>query len=574
VGASTGGGIGGTSAGTGGTLSGGGQPSGGAGGSAGAGTVRSDPRPNIVLVLADDMGFSDVGAFGGEIHTPNIDQLAQSGLRFTNFYNASRCAPSRASLMTGLYPKRVNMPDNGGELGLNGLTIAEALDSAGYNTAMAGKWHLSTMRVLPDSLLPGGGPGGAQLAWQSHRLDPGLSFATNLGSYPVGRGFQHAYGTIGGPVDYFDPFSLVEDLKPVPAVPPDFYVTNAIGARAVQFVEQFASSDKPFFLYVAHHAPHAPLQAPPEDIAKYQDYYRDGWAPVRQARYERQVQLGLFDRSTAPLPAAQFGSDWATLTPSRQQFQTHAMQVHAAQVDRLDQTIGALVDALKRTGQFDNTLVLFLSDNGASNELSGRAGTPDRPAQTRAGEAIQYCEGPNSDCPYAQPGPETTFATIGQAWANVANVPFRYWKVESFRGGNSTPLIAHWPRGLHVSGMNAMTTQVGHVIDLLPTFLELAGTKYPSTYQGRALTPLDGQSFKFILDGKPVTTRAPLYFSLENGSAMISGDYKLVREDTKNAPWELYNLKNDRTETTNLATTEPGVLSTMKAQWQRWFDSL
>jgi arylsulfatase len=538
-----------------------------------AGTVRTDPRPNIVIVLADDMGFSDVGTYGGEIQTPNIDALAANGLRFTNFYNGSRCSPSRAALLTGQYPKRVNVPNNGTDLGLNGWTMAEALGSAGYNTAMAGKWHLSEMRKLPNGLLPDAGDGGAQKAWYAHQFDPGLPFATRIETYPAGRGFQHHFGTIGGPVDYFDPFSLVEDFAQVRAVSPDFYVTNAFGDKAVQFVESFAASDKPFFLYVAHHAPHAPLHALPTDIDKYKDQYKDGWAPVRKARYERQMALGLFDRATTPLPVNQQGANWAALSASQQAFQTHSMQAHAAQVDRMDQTVGALVDALKRTGQYENTLLLFLSDNGASNELGPSEG--DHVYETRDGRPVQYCEGgPTADCPYSQPGPETTFAAIGQAWANVANTPFRYWKVEGFRGGTSTPLIVHWPKGLRTSSANAITPQVGHIIDVLPTLLEVANVKYPATYNGRTLTPLDGQSLKFLIDGGAARPRGPLYFALENGASMISGDYKIVRLNVSGAAWELYNLKNDRTETTNLATSEPMVLSTMVSQWQAWFDSL
>jgi arylsulfatase len=349
-------------------------------------------------------------------------------------------------------------------------------------------------------------------------------------------------------------------------------VTNAFGDKAVQFVEQFASSDKPFFLYVAHHAPHAPLHALPADIDKYKDFYKDGWAPVRQARYERQIQLGLFDRATAPLPANQPGANWNNLSASRREYQTHAMQAHAAQVDRMDQTVGSLVDALKRTNQLDNTILLFLSDNGASNELG--PSEQEHVDETRDGQRIQYCGGPDTDCPYSQPGPETTFATIGQAWANVANTPFRYWKVEGFRGGTSTPLIVHWPKGLKTNGANAVTPQVGHLIDVLPTLLEVANVKYPATFNGRTLTPLDGRSLKYILDGQAPRDRGPLFFALENGAAMTNGDYKIVRLNVPGAAWELYNLKNDRTETTNLAASEPMVLSTMVAQWQQWFDSL
>jgi len=520
-----------------------------------------DARPNIIVVLADDMGFSDLGSFGGEIQTPNLDALAAGGLRFTNFYNGSRCSPSRASLLTGQYPHRVNQADNGRDLGRNGLTIAEALGSAGYKTAMVGKWHLSrTPELAPEAM---------QLAWLSHRFDPGIPFSPDVTTYPVGRGFQHHYGPIWGVVDYFDPFSLVDGVAPIPTVPQGFYMTNAISDKTVEYIRDLAAQPGPFFIYVAHTAPHWPLHALPEDIAKYQGMYGDGWTPMRNARYARQIDMGLFRTENTPLPPT-MGSDWSTLTATQRLFLSNAMRTHAAMVDRVDRSVGAMIEALRSTGRFDNTLILFLSDNGASEEIYLQPGM-DRPAQTRNAETIVYCGG-QANCPYAQPGDEKTWSYLGPSWANAANTPFRYWKISSFRGGNTTPLIVHWPVGLRTKP-GTITEQPAHVIDVLPTLLELAGVSYPDSYQGTKLTSLDGTSLMPILDGGERTPHEKLFFEHEGGAAMIQGSYKIVRVDGT-SQWELYDLATDRAETTNFAASDPTRVETMRASWEAWYQSV
>ncbi len=519
-----------------------------------------DKRPNIIVFLADDMGFSDPGTFGGEIHTPNIDELAAGGLRFTNFYNASRCSPTRASLLTGQYPHRVNLADNGRDLGRNGLTIAEALGGAGYKTAMIGKWHLSSTPELT--------PADRQLAWLSHQLDPGIPFTPDVMTYPAARGFQRHYGTIWGVVDYFDPFSLVDGFGAIAAVPAGFYITNAISAKTVEYIRDFAAQESPFFLYVAHNAPHWPLQALPEDIAKYQGMYGDGWTPMRDARYERQKSLGLFRPENAPLPPT-MGTDWSSLTPQQRTFLSSAMRTHAAMVDRLDQSLGAMIDALRSTGQLDNTLIFFLSDNGASAEIYLQPGE-DRPAQTRSGSAVVYCGG-QASCPYDQPGGETTWSYLGPSWANAANTPFRYWKESSFRGGNSAPFVVHWPAGLRTTA-GAITEQPGHVMDILPTILESAGVPYPDHFKGNALTPLDGTSLLPILRGAVRTPHGELFFEHEGGAALIQGNYKIVRVGAT-SPWELYDLSVDRTETKDLAASDPTRVHAMSASWAAWYAS-
>lgn len=556
-------GIGGGGNGAGGGATGGsGGTTGGSGGAGGgdAGTMV-DPRPNIIVVLADDLGFSDLGSFGGEIHTPNIDGLAAEGLRFTNFYNASRCSPTRASLLTGQYPHRVNLALNDRDLGRNGLTIAEALGGAGYNTALAGKWHLSrTTELQPESM---------QLAWLSHQYDPGTPFSPDVSTYPVNRGFQHHYGPIWGVVDYFDPFSLVDGVDPIPTVPNGFYMTNAISDKTVEYIRDFSAQSAPFFIYVAYTAPHFPLHALPEDIEKYRGMYADGWTPMRNTRYARQIEMGLLRAENAPLPQT-MGNDWSSLTDRQHQFLSNAMRTHAAMVDRVDQSVGVMIETLRSTGKLDNTLILFMSDNGASPEIYLNPGF-DRPAQTRTGEAVVYCGG-QAACPYTQPGDEKTYSYIGPSWANAANTPFRYAKASSFRGGNSTPLIVHWPVGLRTTP-GTITEQPAHVMDVLPTLLELAGISYPDSYHGTTLTSLDGTSLMPILNGGERTPHENLFFEHEGGAALIQGTFKIVR-DGASSPWELYNLAVDRTETSNLAASDPARMQAMRSSWEAWYQSV
>ncbi|RMF91097.1 MAG: arylsulfatase, partial [Planctomycetota bacterium] len=361
-----------------------------------------DSRPNIVIILADDMGFSDPGCFGGEIDTPNIDRLAAGGVRFTEFYNCARCCPTRASLMTGLYPHQVGLVFNGRSLKKNCVTIAEALRLAGYQTAMVGKWHLTHTTVLSDPAL--------HQRWLDHRYDPGIPFGP-IDTYPANRGFQRYYGVIWGVIDYFDPFSLVEGTTPVADVPDDYYFTNAITDKAVGYLKEMADDDRPFFLYFAHCAPHWPLHALPEDIAKYRGKYDEGWDALRKRRFARQVAMGLFDPANTPLPPVMTrGREWDALSPEEKAFQAAKMETHAAMVDRVDQSIGRVIDTLRETGELDNTLIFFLSDNGASPEVPQRPGY-DRSSQTRDGKPILYSG-------FDRPGPETTYTGIGPAWAN------------------------------------------------------------------------------------------------------------------------------------------------------------
>ncbi|MBI1388992.1 MAG: sulfatase-like hydrolase/transferase [bacterium] len=515
----------------------------------------STKKTNIVLILADDMGFSDPQCFGGEIRTPNINSLAETGTRFTNFYNCARCCPTRASLMTGLYPHQVGLSRNGQNLTHDGATIAEVLRSANYNTAMVGKWHLSQTKPLDDGAL--------HQKWLDHQYDPGQPFAP-IDTYPINRGFDRYYGNIWGVVDYFDPFSLVEGTNAVPEVPDDFYMTDAITKKSVEYINALSQSDKPFFMYIAHCAPHWPLHALEEDIARYRGVFKDGWDELRKKRYERLLKLGLFDEKNTPLPPVQDGGKhWDDLSEEEKRYQSEKMAVHAAMVDRLDQGIGNVVQALKDNGQWENTLLIFLADNGASPEIPTEPGY-DRSSQTREGEKIHY------QGEITHPGPETTYTGIGPAWANAANTPFRYWKAQSFEGGCHTPLIVHWPETMQYK-QGTVSHEMGHVIDIMPTCLEIAGADYPETYEGHRLLPLEGESLLPVSFGeKDKNNDRTLYFEHERGRAIREGDWKLVANKNTPQKWELYHLADDLTETNNLAQQEPDRVKRMSDKWRAW----
>ena len=518
--------------------------------------------PDIVVILADDLGYSDVGSYGGEIRTPNIDRLARGGLRFSAFYNTARCVPTRAALLTGVYPHQAGLggmtsdqglPGYRGALSANAVTLAEALRAAGYRTGMVGKWHVS--RTL-DRREPR-----EQLDWLAHRASFG-DFSPR-DQYPTARGFDDYFGNLWGVVDYFDPFALVNGTEPVDAVPAGYYHTDAISDSAVAYVERYARDRRPFFLYVAHTAPHWPLQAPAEDVARYARTYEAGWDAIRAARHRRLIAEGIIDSATARLPARpQPERAWAANPTAR--WDARAMAVHAAMVERMDGGIGRLVAALERTGRLRNTLILFLSDNGASPEDPARYGPGfDRAAGTRDGRAVVFPVEKDS-----LPGPQTVHAGIGPLWASVANTPFRGAKARTYEGGIATPLIAHWPAGLRAPA-GAVTSQPGHVIDVMPTALDLAGARVPAARVGQPAVPLAGRSLAPVLRGG---TRAPhdaIYWEHEGAQAMRDGDWKLVAP-ARGAPWELYDLSRDRTELTNLAGRDTARVRAMSARWDAW----
>ncbi|QEC74137.1 arylsulfatase [Arachidicoccus ginsenosidivorans] len=523
---------------------------------------KKDHRPNIVVILADDMGFSDPGCFGGEIHTPNIDWLAKNGTRFTNFYNTSRCCPTRASLLTGLYNQESGIgemttdqhePGYRGYLTDNTVTIAEVLKSAGYQTAMSGKWHVSNTNVQPTKK--------EQLAWLNHQaFHP---YFSPLYQYPIKRGFDKFYGTIWGVVDYFDPFSLVHDSTAVREVPKGYYHTDAINDSASAFIRQMSGKEQPFFLYVAENAAHWPLMAKPEDIAKYENTYKVGWESIREARYKRMVDMGLIDSSKAALsPRWNKGLSWKDNPDSI--WDARAMAVHAAMVDCMDQGIGRILKTLRETGELDNTLIIFLSDNGASAEVCANYGPGfDRPSETRDGRQIVY-----DTKKQRLVGPETTYSSIGQRWANVVNAPYRFWKADSYEGGIHTPMIAFWPKGLNLK-KGGFNNHVGHVMDFMATFVDLAKAKYPRTFRGHVITPTQGLSLVPVFKGQKAETHRALFNEHFGSRYVRSGGWKLVKKGGKDS-WQLYNIAEDETELHDLADRYPDKVHQLDSMWQRW----
>lgn len=520
----------------------------------------ADKRPNIIVILADDLGYSDLGCYGGEIRTPNLDRLASEGVRFTHFYNASRSCPTRASLLTGLYQHQAgigrmtfdnHLPGYRGTLSHNAVTIAEVLKTAGYRTSMIGKWHVAETPLRED-----------QRDWLNHQVFHDTF--SDLENYPVNRGFDTHYGTIYGVVDYFDPFSLVEGEAPVNEVPEGYYITQALSDRAVKEVKEYAKDERPFFMYLAYTAPHWPLQALPEDIARYEDTYKAGWEAIRNARYERQREMGLFGDQEDFLSPRQFNDRWDENPDA--EWDARAMAVHAAMVDRMDQGIGSLIDALEETGQLDNTLILFLSDNGCSSEICQNfiPGANDRPDMTRDGRPVVYPKDKE-----VLPGPETTYASLGPKWANVTNTPFRFWKAKAYEGGICTPMIAHWPDGIR-RNIGGITEEYGHVMDIMATCVELAGAEYPETYNGNEIIPMEGISLVPIFTRGHREGHEYLGFEHFHERAFISADgWKIVRPKHK-GKWELYDLNKDRSEQHDIADLHPEKVAEMVAAYEEW----
>lgn len=526
-----------------------------------AATAKKDKRPNILVILADDLGYSDMGCYGGEIDTPNLDGLAADGIRFTSFYNTGRSCPSRASLLTGLYPHQAGvgrmtfddkLPGYRGTLSKNAVTIAEVLREAGYNTGMVGKWHVAETPLRPD-----------QRQWLAHQVYH--PYFAPIENYPTRRGFDDFYGTIYGVVDYFDPFSLVCGEKPVKEVPEDYYITNVLSDTASLYIERYADDDKPFFIYLSYTAPHWPLHAMPEDIAKYENVYTAGWEAVREQRYRRMKEMELFKGSENYLSPRQFEDKWEDNPDAT--WDARAMATHAAMVDCMDQGIGRVIETLRRTGQLDNTLILFLSDNGCSNEncQNYSPGENDRQDMTRDGRQVVYPKNKQ-----VMPGPQTTYASIGARWANVANTPFRFWKAKSFDGGICTPMIAYWPQGIRKEQKGSITTQTGHVMDIMATCVDLAGAEYPQTYEANRIIPMEGLSLKPVLTKGVRGGHDNIGFEHFNERAFISNDgWKIIKQGAK-APWELYNLNSDRTELRNVAADNPDKLALMVSQYEQW----
>lgn len=490
-------------------------------------------RPHIVIVLADDLGYSDLGCFGGEIPTPRLDELARRGVRLTQFYNTARCSPSRASLLTGRHPHETGigiLTDDGRPLGYPGSlspdvpTIAEHLKAEGYATCLAGKWHLSADVQTPNA------------------------------TWPTRRGFDEFYGILAGAGDYFSPRGLYdgEEKQPVPD-PEDYYFTDAVTDRAVDFVARSARSGEPFFLYLAYTAPHWPLHAPEEAIAGHEQRYRAGWDRLRAARLAKARaegvlgdEAGLSERDPADTPWEEAADpDW----------EARRMAVYAAQVEIMDRGIGRVLDQLEADGVAEDTLVIFLSDNGGCAEDMPPADAPHflarQPQTTADGRPMRI-----GNDPAIRPGAPDTYSSYGHAWANLSNTPFRKFKRWTHEGGIATPFVASWPAGGLAGG--SIVRAPFQLTDILPTVLDAVGAA-PETAPGTSLLP--------AARGERSPGHA-LYWEHIGNAAVRDGDWKAVRE--AEAPWELYDLSVDRSELHDLAGEHPDVLDRLVADWQAW----
>lgn len=509
-------------------------------------------KPNIIVILSDDIGYSDIGCMGSEIATPNLDSLAAGGLRFTQFYNTARCCPTRGSILTGLYPHQsgigymtdlaaysANAMINewyAGDLRQDAVTIAEALRGGGYRTYAVGKWHVTKNIGKAETR--------------------GTETEVPTNNWPLQRGFDRYYGILPGAANFFSPVHVTRDNTRIdpkhdPEYPAkDFYLTDAFSDHAVRYVNEHAKADKekPFFMYLAYTAAHWPMHAKPADIAKYKGKYDGGYTPIRQARLEKMRQLGILDPAWQMSP--QFG-DWSKV--ERKDWEARCMEVYAAMIDNMDQGIGRLIAALKANGQFENTLIVYLQDNGACAENPGR--NAGQGGKKKGGGGLP-----------PMPGPEETWIAYGEAWANVSSTPFRLYKHYTHEGGIGTPLIAHWPAGIKRHG--ELEHQPGHLIDIMATAIDISGTKYPTERNGLKVQPMEGRSLAPAFAGKQIQREA-LFWEHEGNRAIRIGDWKLVAKGT-DTPWELFNMKSDRTEMHDLAAAQSARVKEMSALWDKW----
>ncbi|WP_339707123.1 arylsulfatase [Algoriphagus aquimarinus] len=483
-------------------------------------TQAPQEKPNIVLILADDLGWSDIGSYGSEVETPNLDWLAENGVRFTQMYNTSKCNPSRAALITGLYAQQVGYEATYLQPLKNGITFGELLKSTGYRTLWSGKHH-----------------------GYDHPLD---------------RGFDRYFGLKEGASNHFNPGPRREN-EPQPAqkrpdrpfyedrklmqpysVQQDYYSTDYFTKYALQWLEEYKEEDKPFFLYLAYTAPHDPLMAWPEDIEKYKGKYSEGYESIRHRRYEKQKKLGIIDDNYVLSEATHV--PWLSLSDSLRNVEELKMEVYAAMIDRMDQKIGEIIQKLHVLGKLDNTVFLFLADNGASAEVV------TIPGDGEIGSVGQW-------------------TSLGPDWANVGNTPLRFYKNYSFEGGIKTPLIISWPKGL--GHQNEINPFPAHLIDILPTLAELAGANYPSEFKGNSILPAEGQSLLPAIRGEKSQREEPIFWEWSVGKAVRKGDWKLVSHG-KNAAWELYNLKLDPSETQNIISQQPGIAKELELEFRNW----
>ncbi len=529
------------------------------------GQHRASSKPNVIVILTDDMGYSDIGCYGSEIRTPNIDRLASNGLRFTQFYNTARCSPSRASLLTGLYPHQAAMghlstenfaqPGYADDLSKQAVTLAEVFKEAGYSTYMTGKWHVSkNMKASGD-----------------------------MSNWPIQRGFQRYFGTLNGSGSFYDPGTLISNNTFI-APPKSFYYTDAISDTSVKFINEHPSG-KPFFFYIAYTAAHWPIQAPAAAVQKYNGLYDVGWDTVRQRRFDKLKKLGIIS-SQAQLTARGVSINEWEKEPLKA-WQVRRMEVYAAMIDVMDQGIGRILSALEARGELENTLIFYLHDNGGCAETlnshqpeippteeqqQGKLYAADsifsgkQPVYTRSGRFIRSGKG-------VMPGPDSSWVAYGEEWANVSNTPFRLYKHWVHEGGIATPLIVHWPAGISAKG--ELRKQPGHLIDIMATCLSAARIGYPEVYNGQTIQPYAGTSLLPAFSNLALP-REVIFWEHEGNRAIRIGDWKLVARTMKNKvfteadqdQWELYDLKQDPSETMNLATQYPEKVKEMTSKWE------
>ena len=534
-----------------------------------AGAAASQDRPNVVLVMADDMGYTDIGCYGSEIATPTLDELAANGVRFTQFYNTSRCCPTRAALLTGLYNHQTGIGlmtgDRGwdsyrGDLNSSCVTLAEVLRGAGYATYMSGKWHV-TRHTKPE------GP--------KH-------------NWPLQRGFDRFYGTIIGAGSFFDPATLCRDNTYVTPEndaeyqPEVWYYTDAISDNAVRYMREHheAREDEPFFLYVGYMTAHRPMHALEEDVQPYEGSYDGGWDPIREARLARARELGVLEERWKLSPAR---VDWEK--HAHKQWDIRSMEVYAAMITRMDRGIAKITAELERQGRLDNTLLIYLQDNGGCSEGFGRSSNLDRaedhgfeplgkdglqtkiwpPMQTRDGRWVRTG-------PEVMAGPEDTFIAYGTGWANASNTPFRGFKHDAYEGGISTPFIVHWPAKIPATRRGGLAHDPSHLIDVMPTLVAACGATYPEEYADTPIQPMEGIDLEPAIGGGALERRLPLCFEHHGNLALRDGRWKIVSQHRSKQPrtWELYDIEADRTELEDVSDREPERKREMIAAFELW----
>lgn len=495
-------------------------------------------KPNIILILSDDMGYSDLGCYGGEVQTPNLDALANNGLRFTQFYNGARCCPTRASLMTGCYPHQtgighmtntpsnfsqhdLKIPEYRGFLNKNCVTLAEVLKEAGYTTLMTGKWHL------------------------------GIS---DKSKWPLQRGFDKFYGIIPGASNYFKPvypsgITYMNDT--ISVTDTNFYTTDAFTDYALKFIDETKQEDseKPFFLYLAYTSPHWPIQAPQKLVEKYKGKYIEGWSKLRETRFVRMKEMGIIDKSWEL--SLQDSRDWDSLSDEKKKEMDLRRAIYSAMIDRMDWNIGKLVTYLKEKQILDNTIIIFLNDNGACAEFDELGSGPKEQLETNQGYVLSY----------------------GRAWANASNTPYREYKHWVHEGGIGTPFIVHWPTAIPKENKGTLISEYGFLPDIMVTFTDIAGANYPEEYNGNLIVPASGKSLFPIFKGEKKRIHPePIFWEHEGNKAVRLGKYKLVSKWSINreTKWELYDMETDRTEQHNLAAKLPEKVAEMNQMYNEW----